>query len=86
MHRAAIPEESRRTVFICSGRQSNRVVLNMSTDYNPSSLARAIKMYFEHSKEALEVIVLKGKKKLSVTRDITLSADYYNTFMKRYIR
>ena len=66
--------------------QSNRVVLNMSVDYNPSSLARAIKMYFEHSKDALEVIVFRGKKMLSVTRDITLSANYYNTFMRRYVR
>lgn len=66
--------------------QSNRVVLNMSIDYNPSSLARAIKMYFEHSRDALEVIVFRGKKMLSVTRDITLSADYYTTFMRRYVR
>ena len=66
--------------------QANRVILNLSTDYNPSSLARALKMYFENSKDALEVVVFKGRKMISVTRDITLSEDYYNTFMRRYIR
>ena len=66
--------------------QANRVLLNLTIDYNPSSLARSIKMYFEHSDEALEVMIFKGKKVLSVTRDLTLSSDYYNIFMKRYIR
>ena len=66
--------------------QANRVLLNMAIDYNPSSLARAIKMYFEQSKDAKEVLIFRGKKMLSVTRDITLSSHYYNTFMRRYIR
>ena len=66
--------------------QANRVLLNLTIDYNPSSLARSIKMYFENSDEALEVMIFKGKKVLSVTRDLTLSSDYYNIFMKRYIR
>ena len=66
--------------------QANRVVLNMSSDYNPSSLARAIKMYFECSDDAREVLIFRGRKLISVTRDIIFSKDYYNIFMKRYIR
>ena len=66
--------------------QANRVLLNMSTDYNPSALARAIKMYFERSDDAREVLVFRGKRIISVTRDITLSNEYYNIFMKRYLR
>ena len=57
--------------------QANRVLLNLTIDYNPSSLARSIKMYFENSDEALEVMIFKGKKVLSVTRDLTPSSDYY---------
>ena len=66
--------------------QANRVLLNMASDYNPSSLARSVKMYFENSDEALEVLIFKGKKMISITRDLTLSPQYYNIFMKRYIR
>ncbi len=66
--------------------QANRVLLNMSTDYNPSALARAIKMYFERSEDAREVLIFRGKRIVSVTRDITLSNEYYNIFMKRYLR
>ena len=66
--------------------QANRVLLNMSSDYNPSSLARAIKMYFERSDDAREVLIFRGKKLISVTRDITFSKDYYNIFMRRYIK
>ena len=66
--------------------QSNRVLLNMTSDYSPAALARSIKMYFENSNEALEVLVFKGKKMLSVSRDLTLSPEYYKIFMKRYLR
>jgi len=66
--------------------QTNRVLLHMTADYNPAALARSIKMYFESSDDALEVLILKGKKIISVTRDLTLSPEYYNIFMKRYIR
>ena len=66
--------------------QTNRVLLHMTADYNPGTLARSIKMYFESSDDALEVLILKGKKIISVTRDLTLSPEYYNIFMKRYIR
>jgi len=66
--------------------QANRVMLNLTTDYNPSSLARSIKLYFERSNETLEVLLLKGKKIISITRDLTLSPDFYNIFMRRYLR
>ena len=66
--------------------QANRVMLNMTTDYNPGSLARSIKMYFERSNETLEGLLFKGKKMISITRDLTLSQNYYNIFMRRYLR
>ena len=66
--------------------QTNRVLLNLTIDYNPASLARSIKRYFECSEEAMEVLIFKGKKMVSVDRDLTLSPNYYSIFMKRYVR
>ena len=66
--------------------QTNRVLLNITSNYNPGSLARSIKRYFENSSTALEVLVFKGKKTVSITRDLTLSPNYYQLFMKRYLK
>ena len=67
--------------------QTNRVILNISVDYNSSVLARSIKRYFEQNSDALEVIVLKRKKLLSITRDLTLSSDFYlGEFFVRLLR
>ena len=66
--------------------QTNRVLLNLTIDYNPALLARSIKRYFECSEEAMEVLIFKGKKMISVDRDLTLSPNYYSIFMKRYVR
>lgn len=41
--------------------QTKRVILNMATGYNARSLAKDIKGYFEANKEAVEVIIFKGK-------------------------
>ncbi len=64
--------------------QTNRVLINMTADYNPSELARSIKKYFEKNDAALEVLIFKGKKSLSVSRDLTLSRDFYRIFIRRY--
>ena len=66
--------------------QTNRVLLNITTDYTSSALARSIKRYFENNSAALEVLVFKGRKMISVTRDLTLSSNFYQLFMKRYLR
>lgn len=66
--------------------QTNRVLLNMTVDYNPASLARSIKRYFERSADAMEVLIFKGKKMVSVDRNLTISPDYYSIFMRRYLR
>ena len=64
--------------------QSNRVLLNITTDYRPSSLARSIKQYFEHNSEAIEVLVFKGGKSISVSREMSQSRSFYALFMKKY--
>ena len=42
--------------------QSNRVLLNLATDYNGTALARCINKYFERNVNAVEVMVFKGNK------------------------
>ena len=74
------------TQLLSSTGQSNRALLNLATDYNPSLLARGIKRYFERNESALEVLIFKGKKMISVTRDLTLSSDFYRIFMRRYVK
>ena len=66
--------------------QTNRVLLNITIDYNPASLARSIKRYFERSNDALEVLIFKGKKMVSIDRGLTISPDYYSIFLRRYLR
>ena len=64
--------------------QSNRILLNMTVDYNARLLASDIKSYFEYNPNALEVLIFKGKKVLSIDRDFTLSPQYHKLFRKRY--
>ena len=64
--------------------QSNRILLNISSDYNARLLASDIKTYFESNKEALEVLIFKGKKVLPVNRIQVQSPDFNRVFRKRY--
>ena len=64
--------------------QTYRVLLNMTVEYNPGSLARSIKRYFELNRNAREVLVLKGRKQLSVTRKTIDDPNFFRTFIKRY--
>ena len=64
--------------------QTNRVILNMLTDYNARLLASDIKTYFEANQDALEVLIFKGKKVLSVNRVQVQSSDFNRVFRKRY--
>ena len=50
------------------------------TDYNPSTLARNIKHYFESNSNAIEVLIFKGKKQLSVTRKSLEDNHFFQTF------
>lgn len=64
--------------------QTNRVLLNISTDYNARLLASDIKTYFENNPNAVEVLLFKGKKVISVVRDHTLSPTYNRLFRRKY--
>ena len=64
--------------------QTNRVLLNLLTDYNTRLLASDIKQYFETNPDAVEVLIFKGHKFFSVERTLTHSVQYHKIFRKRY--
>ena len=66
--------------------QTNHVILNMATDYDPRKLATDVRMYFETNNQAREVLIMKGNKFLSVSRKFVEGKDYFKMFMKRFLR
>ena len=57
--------------------QANRVLLNMAVDYNPIALARNVKSYFEKNPKAVEVLIFKGHKCISVLREDVQSKTFH---------
>lgn len=66
--------------------QTNRVLLNMTVDYNPIALARNVKSYFEKNPSAVEILIFKGRKVLSVIREDTKNKKFHKTFIAKYIK
>ena len=66
--------------------QANHVILNLATNYDPRLLAKDIQIYFEVNKGAREVLVFKGSKILSVSRQFVEGRDYYKMFIKRFLK
>lgn len=66
--------------------QSNRVLLNITTDYNGIALARSIKRYFERNLNAVEVLIFKSGKVMSVTRRTLKDSHFIRTFARLYYK
>lgn len=66
--------------------QCNRVLLHITTEYNTRSLAFEIKRYFDTNTEALEVLILKGGKRISIDRYLACSTTFFRIFKKNYER
>ena len=64
--------------------QTNRVILNMQTDYNARLLSSEIKAYFEANDQAVEVLIFKGKKSISVSRWQVEAPRFNRYFRKKY--
>ncbi len=64
--------------------QSNRILINMTSDYNPRALAKDIRRYFERNVYAVEVLILKGTRTISVIREDTLGQSFIRNFMMKY--
>ena len=56
----------------------------MAVDYNPRHLAMSIKRYFEQNHSALEVLIFKGSKIISIIREDTESYVFIRNFMMKY--
>lgn len=70
-----------------SAGQTNRVLLNMATNYDARLLAKEIKHYFEDNKTAKEVLIFKGKSIISARRQIVISnTRFVNWFIQEYNR
>lgn len=61
--------------------QTRRVLLNMTTDYNPRSLASDIKRYFEANKNATEVLIYKSKRQISIHKELANHGGFIKEFI-----
>lgn len=66
--------------------QSNRVLLNISAEYNPIALARSIRKYFERNKNAIEVLIFKGNKSIAVLKEDSEVSTFFKNFIAKYIK
>ena len=64
--------------------QTNRVLLNIRCNYDCRLLAMEIKHYFEISSDAIEVLIFKGAKLISVTRRFALHPKFKQRFRRIY--
>ena len=64
--------------------QSNRILINMTSGYNPRALAKDIRRYFERNVYAVEVLIMKGSRSISVIREDTLGQSFIRNFMMKY--
>lgn len=64
--------------------QCNRILLNMQTEYSTRLLTSDIKKYFEVNKSAIEVLIFKGRKRLSINRRLTVNPAFYSVLKKVY--
>jgi hypothetical protein len=64
--------------------QTNRVLLNMTTDYNARLLASDIKSFFEKSGDAIEVLIFKGNKAISIKRGLVQNPVFNKLFRRLY--
>ncbi len=64
--------------------QSNHVLLNLTTRYNGGLLAVQIRGYFERNPHAIEVLIFKGKRAISIKRGFVLQTDFIWKFRKEF--
>lgn len=66
--------------------QCNSILINMTTEYNTRCLALAIKKYFEENGNAIDVLIFKGGKRISIKRSLAMNNDFLRMFIKLYER
>ena len=66
--------------------QTNHVLINVCSQYNPRLMATQIRNYFQVNPTAIEVLVYKGKKMLVVTRRIAENPLFLILFQRKYVK
>ena len=64
--------------------QTNHVLINVCTQYSPRLMAKQIGKFFHENPSALEVLIFKGRKAISVKRKWVESPDFFATFRRLY--
>ncbi|MBQ7494962.1 MAG: hypothetical protein IJT75_04260 [Bacteroidaceae bacterium] len=64
--------------------QTNRVLLNLRCDYNVRRLTSEVRHYFEMSNDVQEVLLFRGKKGISIKRNIALSRGFLQMMMNSF--
>ena len=66
--------------------QTNHVLINVCTQYNPRLMATQIRSFFQVNPSALEVLVYKGKKAIVVTRRIAENPLFLIQFQRKFVK
>ena len=66
--------------------QTNHVLINVCTKYNPRLMATQIISYFQANPDAIEVLIYKGKKEIVVTRRISENPLFLIQFQRKYAK
>lgn len=66
--------------------QTNHVLINVCSQYNPRLMATQIRNYFQVNPTAIEVLVYKGKKMIVVTRRIAQNPLFLILFQRKYVK
>jgi hypothetical protein len=61
--------------------QTDRVLLNLQTDYSIRRLSQEIRHYFEMSSDVQEVLIYSGNKEVSIKRNIVSSKGFLKMMM-----
>ena len=61
--------------------QTDRVLLNLQTDYSIRRLSQELRRYFEMSSDVQEVLIYSGNKEVSIKRNIVLSKGFLKMMM-----
>jgi plasmid maintenance system antidote protein VapI len=61
--------------------QTDRVLLNLQTNYNIRRLSQEIRHYFEMSSNVQEVLIYSGNKEISIKRNIVSSKGFLKMMM-----
>jgi len=64
--------------------QTDRVLLNLQTDYSIRRLSQEIRHYFELSSDVQEVLIYSGNKEMSIKRNIASSKGFLKMMMNSF--